>query len=180
MKIQTRITSFLTTATEQPIEDPHENGRNLICFTDGSTINNGAKDAKGGFATVWPFHPESNYSQHLPNSTNNKAEYSAIIHAIKQADELDPTKTKTLIIYTDSMLLINSMTKWISGWKRNEWKKSDGKPVLNQDLIKTIDELSKTRKVSYKHVRAHTNSQTWEAIHNDKADKMAKAATFNP
>lgn len=173
MKIQTTITSFLS-----PREDPQENDRTLICFTDGSTINNGSQNAKGGFAVVWPFHEEYNYSQHLPHSTNNKAEYSAIIHAIKQSDELDPAKTKTLIIYTDSMLLINSMTKWISNWKRNDWKKADGKPVLNQDLIKTIDELSQTRRVSYRHVKAHTNSQTWEAKYNDKADKMAKSATF--
>ena len=26
------------------------------------------------------------------------------------------------------------------GWKRRGWRKADGKPVLNQDLLKALDE----------------------------------------
>jgi ribonuclease HI len=161
-----------------PDSDPAETPNTLICFTDGSTIDNGSKDAKGGFAVVWPFHSDHNFKQHLFPSTNNRAEYSAIIHALRQADVLDDTKTKTLIIYTDSMLIINSMTKWLPNWKKNNYMKSDGKPVLNKDLIQQVETLMQTRKVVFRHVRAHTNKKTWEAVNNNLADKMAKDATF--
>ena len=157
-----------------------ETDKTLICFTDGSALNNGKHNAKAGYATVWPYHEELNSSIPLKtNPTNNRAEYTAIIHAINQADVLDPEHNKTLIIYTDSMLLVNSMTKWLPNWKRSNYMKHDGKPVLNQDLIKTIDQLSKTRKIAYRHVRAHTNASTWEAKYNAIADNLARQAAQN-
>lgn len=169
---QTAITEFFQ------VSEPQESDHNLICFTDGSALNNGQENCKGGFAVVWPFHPEHDYNEHLFPCTNNRAEYSAILHAIKQSDVLDPAKQKTLIIYTDSMLIVNSMVKWLPTWKKNNFKKADGTPVLNLDLITTIDNLSKTRKVAYRHVKAHTNLDSWESKHNAKADKMAKQAAF--
>ncbi len=165
---QTQITNFYKE------DDPQESDKTLICFTDGSTLNNGKEDSKGGFATVWPFHPELDYAEKLTSCTNNRAEYSAIIHALKQADELNNDKTKTLIIYTDSMLIVNSMTKWLPNWKKNNYIKSDGKPVLNLDLIQILEQKMKERNVIFKHVMAHTNEQTWKAIYNDKADKLAR------
>jgi ribonuclease HI len=160
-----------TFVNELAIISPQESDKTLICFTDGSYLK---ANSKGGFSVVWPYHEELDYAEKLVPSTNNRAEYSGVIHALKQADELDPTKTKTLIIYTDSMLIINSMTKWLPTWKRNNYKKSDGKPVLNQDLILLIDNYMKQRHIVFRHVMAHTNAKTWEAIYNDKADKMAR------
>lgn len=160
----------------------------LVCFTDGSTPRNGDKNAKGGCAVVWPDHSEYNTSFCLENTTNNRCEYSAVIRAFEQAVEIDPECKKTLIIYTDSMLIVNSMTKWLSGWKRNNYIKSDGKPVLNDDLIKTVDEHMKARRCVFKHTPAHTlkkshapvsGSPAWEALYNDKADKLARTAAEN-
>jgi hypothetical protein len=37
----------------------------------------------------------------------------------------------------------------------------------------------KKRRVSFKHVRAHTGKKDWESINNDLADKMAKTAAFS-
>ena len=165
---QTQITTFYKE------EEPQESEKKLICFTDGSTLNNGKDNSKGGFATVWPFHQELDYAEKLQPCTNNRAEYSGVIHALKQADQLDPAKTKTLIIYTDSMLIVNSMTKWLPNWKKNNYVKSDGKPVLNLDLIQILENNMKERNVIFKHVMAHTNEETWKAIYNDKADKLAR------
>jgi ribonuclease HI len=160
---------------------PHESDKMLICFTDGSCIHNGKPYAKAGYGVVWPYHPELDIAVPLydkPN-TNNRAEYSALIKALEQAKFLDPSGIKTLVVYTDSELLIKSMTKWLSGWKRNGWKKVDGRTILNKDLVMILDrELSK-RKVSFKHVRAHTGANTWEAIWNDKVDILAKSAAVN-
>ena len=173
--VQTKIVDYFK--YEERSEDPQENDNLLICFTDGSTIGNGRDDARGGYAVVWPYHPDFDCSVPLFPATNNKAEYSAVIHAFSQANELDPEHKKTLVIYTDSELLINSMTKWLPGWRSNGYKKSDGQPVKNLDLVKALEEAMLHRPTAFRHVKAHTGGQSWEAIQNDKVDRLAKLAS---
>jgi len=162
-------------------EEPAESDRVLICFTDGACHGNGKKDAKASYAVVWPYHEDMNVGHRLHGDiiTNNRAEYSGIIYAINQAETLDPLYEKTLIIYSDSMLVIKSMTEWLHGWKKNNWKKSDGQPVLNVDLIQMLDAMLEKRKVVFKHVRAHTGGSDWESIWNDKVDKLASSMLAN-
>ena len=149
----------------------------IIVFTDGASKGNGSRHSRAGCAAIFPYHPELNITYTLPvGSTNNRAEYTAIQLALEQTNKDDSTKRKTLYIYTDSQLLVDSMTKWIGSWKRNGWKKRDGKPVLNQDILKRIDELSQIRRVVYKHVLAHTGRDDWQSVWNQKADDAANEA----
>lgn len=150
----------------------------LNCFTDGSCINNGKKNAIAAWACVWPEYQEFNESSKLSSNelhTNNRAEYLACLNAFKIADKIDPTRVYTLVIYTDSMLLLNSMTKWINGWKTNGWKTKTSEPVKNQDLLKSIDYQMQLRPYRFNYVPAHTNKKDWHSIYNDEADRLAKA-----
>jgi ribonuclease HI len=169
------------------VEDPSETSNCLIAFTDGACTGNGKAHARASYAVVWPEHDEMDGSYLLPSNTkqtNNRAELQAISHALHQADELDPSRSKTLILYTDSMLAINSLTVWIHNWKANGWKKapsiysspSSSTTVLNQDILQAIDAQMQRRKVTFRHVRAHTTSKTYEAHYNNLVDKMAVAA----
>jgi ribonuclease HI len=149
----------------------------IIIFTDGSSKGNGSRNAKSGCAAVFPLHPHLDVSYTLPlGSTNNRAEYTGLLLGLQKAKLEDPRHIKTIYVYTDSKLLIDSMTKWIRGWKNNGWKKSDGKQVLNQDLLKQIDEMSINRKIIYKHVLSHTGKTDWMSVWNAKADEMANNA----
>lgn len=75
----------------------------------------------------------------------------------------------SILVRTDSNLLIQSMTMWIKGWKKNGWKKRDNTPVLNVDLVKQLDYLMNKIKVRFEHVSAHVG------IHgNEMADKLAR------
>lgn len=167
---QKDITSFFKS------EEPHETETSLICFTDGSCLKNGSVEAVGGFAVVWPFHDTYNHAEKLTSTTNNRAEYSALVHALTQIDRIDSDKKKTLIVYTDSQLMINSLTKWFTGWQKNNYVKKDGHPVANLDLILSAKQLMKNRTVQFRHVRAHTNADTWEAKYNSLVDSMARNA----
>lgn len=169
------IRSFFKTET------PEENDKTLITFTDGSAIDNGKPHCRAGYATVWPYHESYNRCEKLRDKerTNNRAEYSALIMAFEIADEIDPEREKTLIVYSDSLLLIKSLTEWIYAWKKNNWKKKDGKTVLNRDLLERIEGYREDRKLVLRHVRAHTNRDTWEAKYNDIADRMARQAAFS-
>lgn len=149
----------------------------LVVFTDGSAIGNGKKSAKAGYAAVFPNHPHLTCAKPLEGAvqTNNRAEFMACIYALEAADTHDPERTETLHIYTDSQLLINTTTKWMSGWKRKGWKKSTGEPIMNQDLVERLDNLlSKGRKVAWTHVEAHTGKTDWISTWNDTVDKMAR------
>lgn len=173
-----------TLAPPATVVGPHTNTNVISVFTDGSCIQNG-KGKKhtrpAGYACVFPEHPSFNYGAKLlgPEKTNNRAEYTACIVAFQIAEKIDPKMQKLLYVYTDSELLINSLTKWLPGWKSKNWRKADGSPVKNVDLLKALDEQMQKRVVVFRHVRAHTGKQDWQSIHNDIADKMAKQAALS-
>jgi ribonuclease HI len=166
------------TVTEEnvPTTNEFKSDNKLIVFTDGACSQNGTRHAKAGYAVVWPYNRELDTNKRLIgiDQTNNRAEYSALIEAQNIADYVDPSQQKPLYVYTDSQLLISSVTKWMADWKKNNWIKSDKKPVLNQDLLKKID--SNPRPLIFKHVRAHTGKRDWESIYNNEADRLAREA----
>lgn len=151
-------------------------------FTDGSCIQSSKNKSNrpAGYACVFPEFPSYNYAAKLEGKekTNNRAEYTACIVAMKIADKIDPDHSKMLYVHTDSELMINSLTKWLTGWKNKNWKKADGSPVKNVDLLKILDDQLKHRVVVFKHVKAHTGKSDWASIHNDLADRLAKKAAL--
>jgi len=154
----------------------------LVVFTDGACANNGKRNARAAYAVVWPDYPELDGGHKMAPTeaqTNNRAEYHGLLHALKQADELDESHMRPLKVYTDSELMINSFTKWIPGWKRKGWVKADGKPVANLDLVKEIDALLHTRRVTFHHVEAHTKKTDWASVNNSKVDGLARGALLS-
>jgi ribonuclease HI len=151
----------------------------LICFTDGSCINNGKKNARAGYAVVWPFDCTLNVSKKLSDepNTNNRAELHAVLCALRQADQIDPGRQRELFIYTDSELVIKTATKWLPGWIKNDFKTSKKQPVANQDLVKDLAKrLGLRTRVRFEHVKAHTQADTFEAKFNAEADRLAREA----
>lgn len=151
----------------------------IVAFTDGSSLNNGRKNARAGYAVVFPNHPDLNMSAALagPNPTNNRAEYTALLQCLEIVENnIDKTGARKVVVYTDSKILLDSVTKWIKGWRKNGWKKSDGKPVLNRDLLEKIDEKMQRRRVEMHHVLAHTGRDDWKSKWNDMVDRMARSA----
>ena len=61
-------------------------------------------------------------------------EYTAALEGLRSL----PAGSARCIV-TDSRLMLDSMTKWIAGWKRKGWRTAGGDPVKNQDLVKALD-----------------------------------------
>ncbi|KYC41840.1 ribonuclease H [Scytonema hofmannii PCC 7110] len=135
-------------------------------YTDGACTGN---PGPGGWGVVVYFSDGSIHEMGdaYPQTTNNRMEMQAAIAALEFLKESEQTQPITL--YTDSEYLINSVTKWIKGWKNKGWKKSDGKPVLNQDLLETLDQLNNS-KVKWEYVRGHAGN-----IGNERCDAIARA-----
>jgi len=104
--------------------------------------------------------------------TNNTAELKAMIFALEKAQEAAAVK-----IYVDSQYVINAVTGWAYGWKKNDWKKKDGKPVKNVDLVKKAHELFVNLKskrgipVEVIYVKGHSGDKG-----NDLTDALANRA----
>ena len=145
----------------------------IKAFTDGACHLNGKKGAKAGYAVVWPDHRHLDHSALLEGQlqTNNRAEYMAVIHCMRTALQHFPRSH--LVIHTDSMLLINTITKWLPEWVENGWKKSDESEIANLDLVKQLYELKRQLDVKFKHVRAHTGGEDYCSVWNAVVDKMA-------
>ena len=176
----------------------------IYIFTDGSAINNQAKDKsniKAGVGVFFGDGDKRNISYSLnkkqnclyceyndiKKKSNQVAEILAIIMAIEtviktELIQTESAKKRSIVIYTDSMYCINSITKWGKNWENNNWKKSNGKLVDNLELIKKMYYLAKNLKVRMVHVNAHNAEQKkddplyfiWYG--NMMADKLATTA----
>ncbi len=135
-------------------------------YTDGACTGN---PGPGGWGVVIYFTDGSVYEMGdtAAQTTNNRMEMAAAIAALKLLQASGQTQAVTL--HTDSEYLINAVTKWIKGWKKKGWKKADGNPVLNQDLLATLDQLN-TNQVSWEHVRGHAGN-----IGNERCDEIARS-----
>ena len=100
------------------------------------------------------------------DSTNNIMELTAAIEALKRIPAGSPA-----VVATDSRYVVDGITKWIAGWKRKGWRKSDGKPVLNQEYWVALDALARERKLSWQWVEGHAGDPG-----NERADALANAA----
>lgn len=68
--------------------------------------------------------------------------------------------------------MINSVTKWMKGWKSRGWKKADGKVVLNVIDFQELDEAIESNRqmtIKWQYVTAHKG-----ILGNERADELAK------
>ena len=157
-------------------------------FTDGSTLNNQKKGNRiGGSGVFFGDNDDRNLMLPLKETkllkvTNQVAELTACVKAVEIISSTEKIDNKNVIIYTDSMYIVNSITKWAKNWEKKNWTKSNGKVIENLELMKTLYQLSLKFKINFKHVKAHKaephkNSKDYYLWYgNFMADKLAVAA----
>jgi ribonuclease HI len=144
-----------------------------LVWTDGACRGN---PGPGGWAAV-VVPPDGSADVELsggePHTTNNRMEYMAAIEGLRSL----PAGSSVCIV-TDSRLMLDSMTKWIVGWKKKGWKTASGDPVKNQDLVMALEEeIGRHGAVRWHWVRGHeTGAEHEHKARNDRADRLAVAA----
>ncbi|KAI8612903.1 ribonuclease H-like domain-containing protein [Chytriomyces sp. MP71] len=139
-------------------------------YTDGACSGNGFNGARGGIGVFFGPNDPRNISEPLPGDvqTNNRAEILAAVRALQAAP------ANSIRLYTDSMYVCNGITSWIKNWKKNNWRTSAGKDVLNKDLWQDLDEVLAIRKregkgdVVFTYIKAHAGQYG-----NEQADCLA-------
>jgi ribonuclease HI len=148
-------------------------------YTDGSSVNNGRKNSKGGYSAVYPAHLDQSFGRTLPDGsqTNQTAEMTAIYQGLVRLREFTDVSAIVLRIGTDSEYSINCLTKWVVGWRKRNWMTADGKPVVHRDLIeKILKELETFGGHQFVHIRSHTGAPDEDSKWNDVADQLARKA----
>ena len=145
-----------------------------LVWTDGACRRN---PGPGGWAAI-VVGPSGGAPVELsgahPDTTNNRMEYTAALEGLRSL----PADSRACIV-TDSRLMLDSMTKWIAGWKRKGWRTAGGDPVKNQDLVLALDaEIARHTAVRWHWVRGHeTGAAHAHKALNDRADQLAVAAS---
>lgn len=96
-------------------------------------------------------------------TTNNRMEMTAVIRALEALKR--PSKVS---VHTDSQYVQKGVSEWMAGWKKRNWRTSDGKPVKNQDLWLQLDALSRLHEIQWNWVRGHAGHPE-----NERADALA-------
>ena len=135
----------------------------IIAAADGSALGN-----PGPAGWAWYIDDDHWASGGWAHGTNNMGELKAVLDLFEATASRPEAKLR---VYCDSQYVINSLTKWMPGWKKKGWKKSDGKPVLNRDLLEALDQVLTGRDYEFIWVKGHAGHEL-----NEKADSLANGA----
>ena len=136
----------------------------VVIYTDGACTGNPGPGGWGALIIFGRHKKELSGGEH--QTTNNRMELTAAVkalNALKKPCQVD--------FYTDSEYLRKGITQWIQQWKARGWRKSNKKPVKNQDLWKALDEAIQPHQIKWHWVRGHTGQ--WG---NERVDQIARAA----
>jgi len=138
-------------------------------YTDGACRANQSDNNVGSWAFIVYLDgvKKGSKSRATFNTTNNVQELTAVLEALRWANKLGEPVT----IYCDSEYTINSITKWIKGWATKGWKKADGKPVANLEIMQQLYQEYNSSKHTFIKVKGHSGN-----IGNDAVDELANVA----
>jgi len=152
--------------------------RPVEIYAAGSCYNNVIPVESGGYALYFPGaeHPTVCEPVSTGLITNHRSELLAVKDALMIYK--DKMKGTPCIIYTDSTYTVNSLYRDSPVWRKNGWKKTNGAPVKNQDLMKPLCELFETHRgyVSIKHTKTSVSNQEIHLRNNNVANIMATTA----
>ena len=139
-------------------------------YTDGSARGN--PDGPGGYGTVLQYCDasgrlhEKELSRGYVKTTNNRMELRAVIAGFEALKH-----PCNVTVYSDSQYVVKAFTDgWLEGWKSKGWKRNGGE-LLNADLWKRLDELTKGHEISFVWVKGHAGHPL-----NERCDSLATAA----
>ncbi|MDR3605863.1 MAG: ribonuclease HI [Oligoflexia bacterium] len=144
----------------------------ITVFADGACSGN---PGPGGWGVViaYPEGQVEEYGGRDPQTTNNRMEMVAVIHALNRIG----TRPGPIRICTDSTYVIRGITQWVWGWRNRDWKTAEGKDVNNQDLWQAMLQATGARaklgpesKIQWKYVRGHSGIPG-----NERVDEIAVA-----
>jgi ribonuclease HI len=152
--------------------------KEVIIFTDGSSRGN---PGPGGWGTVM-IYPDVHGNLRVDElggredvTTNNRMEISAAARGLMHIDGFyENLNDVSFIVYIDSSYVLNGATKWIFGWKKNNWLSSTKEHVKNQDLWEELAIAIEGKKIEWRLVPGHAGVPG-----NERCDVIATSFADN-
>ncbi len=144
-----------------------------IIFSDGSALGN---PGPGGYGAIILFRGGNvqELGGHEGHTTNNKMELRGVLESLMRMSH----EHGNILCCSDSQYVINAVTKWIHGWKKNNWTTTAKKPVENRDLLERIDaciqEHNTKGKIDFRYVPGHVG-----VAGNERCDEIATTFARN-
>lgn len=135
----------------------------IIAAADGAALGN-----PGPTGWAWVIDEQNWQSGGMPYGTNNQGELLAVLRLLEATKHLHDAE---LTIVCDSRYVIDSLTQWLPGWKKRGWRKANGDPVLNLDLMQALDAALVGRNIKFAWVKGHSGHPL-----NEQADTLANGA----
>lgn len=134
-----------------------------MAYTDGSCKGN---PGAGGWGAILVYNSaEKELSGGEASTTNNRMELMAAIAALETLKE-----ECEVTLISDSSYLVKAISEgWLYSWLKKNWKKSDGKPVLNIDLWQRLLCQLNRHKVTFEWIKGHNGHP-----YNERCDKLAQ------
>ncbi|MBI5221192.1 MAG: ribonuclease HI family protein [Candidatus Magasanikbacteria bacterium] len=129
----------------------------VITFTDGGARGNPGPAAAGVVIKDEDGHILDAYGEYLGEQTNNFAEYSALISALKRAKELGATEVECRL---DSELVTKQML--------GQYRVKD--PGLQKLFMQAYNASTAFKKISYHHIFRESNKEADKQV-NETLDK---------
>ncbi len=150
--------------TTKEVLSTFHDGPQTGVFTDGAAEGNPGPGGWGAVLVVDGVMISEDYGSE-PHTTNNRMELTAMAVGL----EMLP-KDSTTTVYSDSQLVVNTLTKWADGWKERGWKRKTG-PIANLELVQRAYKAARERPgVQIQWIKAHSGYR-W----NEYADSLATA-----
>jgi ribonuclease HI len=134
--------------------------------TDGACKGNPGPGGWG--AVIRSGGREKEVSGGDPMTTNNRMELTAVIEALNALK-----RPCAVALSTDSRYVMDGLTTWIHGWRKNGWKTAAKQPVKNAELWQALVEATARHKISWEWVKGHAGHPD-----NERADKLASDAAI--
>ncbi len=133
----------------------------VTLFTDGACRGN---PGPGGWGAYFEYDKaRKKMYGFAKETTNNRMEMMAVIESLKALKR--PCNVE---LNTDSKYVLQGVTEWMEGWKRNGWKTAAKKPVKNVDLWQQLDKEISRHKIKWNWVKGHSG-----IFGNEMADQLA-------
>ncbi|MCG7426155.1 ribonuclease HI [Helcobacillus massiliensis] len=137
----------------------------IIAAADGSALGN-----PGPTGWAWYIDDSAWAAGGIDHGTNNIGELTAVLRLLEATADAGRAE-EPLRVLCDSKYVIDSITTWMPGWKRKGWKKADGKPVKNVEIMRALDAAMQGRDVQFEWVKGHSGHRL-----NEAADARANGA----